>query len=189
MRVGFRLVERFDPNWGRSWDRYIEWSKLDHLREVVGLDCSLCPAVLRDFSDEDWKHIVYAEYLPAIFDDCEYLFSRISSSINRESVQLIAVVREPEPVDLQAVLPGFEWLGFDLIEESTSISAVTNCGGFDGGFSNRDLNACGLVPDLERTRQIRGRLLALYPEEPHADCAVWAIWRKSPNLALQRPNR
>ena len=68
-------------------------------------------------------------------------------------------------------------MGFELIEEATSISALTNCGGFEGAFVPRDLTECGLVYTASRAYEIRQTLLALYPNDPHADCVVWAVWR------------
>jgi hypothetical protein len=40
----FIAVETFGPA-HEGWEKYIQWSKLTQLKEVVDLDCSLCPAV------------------------------------------------------------------------------------------------------------------------------------------------
>lgn len=40
----------------------------------------------------------------------------------------------------------------------------------------------GLLPQLERAVEVRALLGSLYPDEPHADCHVLAIFRSvSPN--------
>ena len=31
--------------------------------------------------------------------------------------------------------------------------------------------------ELRQAKEVQKRLLQHYPEEPHADCALWAIWR------------
>jgi hypothetical protein len=135
--------------------------------------------VVRTLTNVDWDHAVYAEYLFAVFDDPAYTESRIPESVDRGRLQLLALQREPSVDDMQLVLPGYDFMGLDLIDEATSISALTNCGGFEGAFSNDELNVHGLVAGHHRALQIRSRLLELYPEEPHADCVVWAIWRQS----------
>lgn len=174
--IGYRMVQRFDPSQPDSWKSYIEWSGLRHLSEIVSLDCCLCPPALREFEQEDWQHAVYSEFVTAVFDSAQYAEARVAVGSDRSRLQLLALMREPdELVDLQ----GFQCLGFDLIEEATAISALTNCQGFEGAFTAADLNRYGLIDELERALQVRARLKELYPDEHHADCAVWALWRRS----------
>src|SRR4051794_7099825 len=52
MPVVYSAVKRFGPDSGESWQKYVEWSGLTHLREVVSLDLILCPTVVRDLTDE-----------------------------------------------------------------------------------------------------------------------------------------
>lgn len=40
-----------------------------------------------------------------------------------------------------------------------------------------DLSECGLLVDHARATAVRQLLLKEYPEEPHACCRIWAIWR------------
>jgi hypothetical protein len=54
---------------------------------------------------------------------------------------------------------------------------LTNCGGFDRAFEPSDLSECGLLVDHAKAVAVRQRLRAEYPEEPHALCRIWAIWR------------
>ena len=176
--VGYRIVERFDPTWP-GWPKYVEWSKLAHLTEVVGLDCSLCPAVVEIDSADDWKHAVHPEILSGVFDDWRYAKARLPSERDVRSVQILAVLREPAQDQVREFAPsGFDFIGFDLIEEATCISALNNCGGFDDVFRPDQLNQQGLLPDLTVAKDIRLRLREAHPEDPHADCAVWAVWRQ-----------
>jgi hypothetical protein len=71
----------------------------------------------------------------------------------------------------------FSFIGYDLIEEQTQISALTNCGGFPDVFQNEELNRFGLVNGFERAQEIRSFLAERHPKEPHAQCEVYAIWR------------
>ncbi len=178
MRVGYRVVQRFSPKWGEGWVGYVKWSGLSHLTEVVGLDCSLCPSVLREYSDDDCSHLVHPEHIFACFDDPQYALLRTQGVFDAGLHQVLALAREPtEEQVVGAELAGCRFMGFELIEEATSISALTNCRGFEGAFVPKDLSQCGLVLTASRAYEIRRELLALYPDEPHADCAVWAVWR------------
>jgi hypothetical protein len=51
-------------------------------------------------------------------------------------------------------------MGFDLIDEASSISALTNCGGFARAFENSELSGAGLVPAASRAYEIQ-RALAM----------------------------
>ena len=78
---------------------------------------------------------------------------------------------------------GYRFAGFDLVDEVTMISALTNCGGFEGAFESSDLSEIGLIEDISRAYEIRGELLARHPEERHACCTVWAIWEPTATAA------
>lgn len=71
----------------------------------------------------------------------------------------------------------FPFCGFDLIEEQGTISALTNCGGFDKAFLLTDLSECGLIVEYAKAVAVQELLRAEYPDDPHAFCRVWAIWR------------
>jgi hypothetical protein len=173
--IGFRLSERFDSHSGERWINYMKWSGLGHFNEVVGLDCSLCASVITELSKTDWGHIVYTEQLFAVFDDSRYLLSRCPLTGRS---QLLAVAREPSIDEVRAFSrEGFVFKGYDLIEEATCISALTNCGGFERAFVSGDLSNEGLIRDHQRVYDVREILQNEYPDEHHAYCAVWAIWR------------
>jgi len=71
----------------------------------------------------------------------------------------------------------FRFEGYDLADVDGSTSALTNCGGFPLAFSNDELTSHGLLPSLERASEAQQALAAHYPEEHHADCSVWALFR------------
>jgi hypothetical protein len=57
------------------------------------------------------------------------------------------------------------------------MSALTNCGGFPKAFSNSELSKKGLLTGYERSRSVQDSLIREYPNERHADCHLWAIFR------------
>ena len=94
--------------------------------------------------------------------------------------QYLAVIIEPlEPPNAEVAQDGrFTFCGYDLMEEQTQISAITNCG---GGFSNvipySTLNQWGLFCRHTDAKKAQRRLLQAWPDEPHADCVIVEIWR------------
>lgn len=162
--IAYMAKETFHPPW-------------DPANEIITLDCLLCPDIMRgEPTAEDWNYIVYEDDATGqFFSEVEYLLSRIEATTE---YQVLAVLREPT---LEAVRSfadkRFDFKGYDLIEVQGGISALTNCGGFDLAFSDDDRSPWGLVSNQESAYRIRDLLRNHYPDEPHADCHVWAIWR------------
>jgi hypothetical protein len=101
------------------------------------------------------------------------LLERAGSSILNFISDVILSHLEHSPVD------GFEFVGYDLVEAQTGVSALTNCGGFPDVFANAELSVYGLLTDFSRARDVSVNLRSLNPEEPHANCDMWTIFRAS----------
>ena len=176
----FIATERFDPSDGVKWNNYVEWTRIPNLREVVSLDCMLCSHLPEQMCDEDWPHIVNESFRLGYFYDLDYLAGRVADKPRRN---ILGLYRNSETHIPTPPGPGqFVFLGYDLIEEQTQISALTNCGGFPEIFSNDELNEFGLVHSFTRTREIRQLLAKQNPEEPHAQCEMYAILRLAEDL-------
>ena len=171
----FIATERFDPSDGERWRKYSKWAKISALNEVVSLDGALCTHLGKKLLDEDWKHVVNENYRLDYFYDLDYLLSRIRDKPRRN---ILGLYRNPEIHITDAPAAGnFEFMGYDLIDEQTQISALTNCGGFSDVFSNDELNSCGLIEKHDRALRIKRLLAEKHPEEAHAQCEMYAIWR------------
>lgn len=170
----FIATERFDPS-DSAWQNYIEWAAIPGLTEIVSLDSSLCPHLIRTLRDEDWNHIVREDFRLDYFYHFDYLMRKVES-INRRNI--LGLYRNPE-VHITTPPTGedFQFIGYDLIEEQTQISAITNCGGFPDVFRNEELNRFGLIENFDRASEIRRLLAERHPEEHHARCEMYAIWR------------
>lgn len=168
-----------------SWNGYVEWSGLRHLDEVVALDSMLCPSVLPNMEDRYWPHVVNEDYLLSYFIDLDFLESEVAGIPDR---QLLCVVREPgsTPV-LDRSLAEFQFCGFDLVELESQTSALTNCGGFEGAFEPDDLSSKGLILDHDRAIEVQRDLRRLFPDELHANCDVWAIFRQRVHVVCNAP--
>ncbi len=171
----FIATERFDPSDGEKWEKYIAWAKIPALVEIVSLDSLLCPRLIDGPEAEDWQHIVCEDFRLDYFYHLDYLKQRIQD-IHRRN--LLGLYRNPEAHIVAAPGPGdFDFIGYDLIEEQTQISALTNCGGFPDVFRNDELNRFGVIASFARACEVRRLLAEHHPQEAHAQCEMYAIWR------------
>ena len=171
----FIASERFDRSDGEKWQKYFEWAKIPALVEVVSLDAMLCRHLIKEFQDEDWQHIVNEDFRLDYFYELDYLTYRIGGVSRRN---ILGLYRNPDCHIEAPPAPGdFAFMGYDLIEEKTLISALTNCGGFPDVFSNEELNRFGLIDSFDRAREVRRLLAERHPEEAHAQCEMYALWR------------
>ncbi len=159
-----------------DWDEYVAWANLPQLREVLSLDGMLCPDVIGDLETQDWDYNVHEDYHIFFFRDFEYLRARVQHLAGAKN--FFAVCLNPE-TDARALFDDarFEFAGYDLMDEWAGNSALTNCGGFPNAFANEELSELGLLQEYARACVAREQLLVQYPDEPHADCDVWALWK------------
>jgi len=174
MQPWYIVTEKFTPNHG-GWTKYVAWSGLTQLEEVVSLDPLLCPPVLSEIKPEYWSHIVNENYMLGFFVDQSFLLGQISDQAARN---LLCVFRNPscQPAPPTGAF-AFEFCGYDLVDVQGAASALTNCGGFPEAFQNSELSAKGLLTSWVRAREVQSELRRRYPGEPHADCHAWAIFR------------
>jgi hypothetical protein len=175
MQPWYIATETFTPRNGESWTKYVSWSGLTQLDEVVSLDPMLCPTLLPEIKPEYWPHIVNEDFMLAFFVDLEFLLDQIAGIEERN---LLCVYRNPPSgLALPAGAMNFEFMGYDLVDVQASASALTNCGGFQDVFDNGELSSKGLLVSHARAFQVQSALRARHPEEHHANCHVWAIFR------------
>ena len=175
MPVIYSAVQRFDPAGSDKWTKFIEWSGLTQLQEVISLDGVLCPTVFRQLVAEDWQHNVQEDYKTHLFHDLEYVLGKVAGN---DRVNVLALMQNPSDEEARPYYdPRFVFRGFDLIERGGEISALLNCGGFAKAFASTDLSDCGLLTDHAKAMIVQKLLRAEYPDEHHADCDVWAIWQ------------
>lgn len=175
MQPWFIATERFTRNGKEAWEKYVAWSGLTNLDEVVSLDPMLCPTVLPDIKDEYWPYIVNEDFMLNFFVDLEFLLKQVSGIHERN---LLCVYRNPDgpPPPYKGSLD-FELLGYDLVDVQGSASALTNCGGFPNVFENNELSPQGLLTSHPRALQVQAELRTKHPKEHHANCHIWAISR------------
>ncbi|WP_291870424.1 hypothetical protein [Maribacter sp.] len=176
--IYYTALEIYDSQTGDefSWEKYIKWSKLTQLKELVSLDGLLNGLAFKpDFdSKDDWNYIVTdGEMITLFFNSIDYVLGKVKGL---NYFNLLAVIKEPnkEKAELET---DFEFVGYDLIERGGDISALTNCGGFDETFLPTDLNEYGLISDIDKAKKIQMELPINNPAEHHADCYLYEVWR------------
>jgi hypothetical protein len=168
MDMGFIAVETFFPP-----QNYVAWSKLFQIEQIVSIDCLLCPRITEYTDKEDSYYIWLGDYW--FYKDLNWLLSKVDKKMDK---QVLALIWEPE-IDCKAYFNDarFNFYGYDLLEDQTSISALTNCGGFDKAFLPTEISKFGLIEEFDKAKEIQTKLRENYPYEEHANCSVWAIWR------------
>jgi hypothetical protein len=97
MQTLFVAKRPFDQSVGEAWNRYVTWSGLSQLAEVVSLDNMLCPTVPEELTSADWNYNVHADYLTFFFRSLDYLRSRVAGD---DRLNILAVLQNPTPTDL-----------------------------------------------------------------------------------------
>ena len=174
MAPWFIAIQQFGPANGDEWIKYVGWSGLSQLEELISLDTILCPPLLPDIKDDYWPHIVQQDGCLHFFTDLAFLRQQVA---HIDGGRILCVYGNPEsPPVLPAELNGFKPIGYDLVDDQTGISALSNCGGWPGVLANSELSPKGLIETHERALQLLELLARQYPKEPHAHCDVWAIF-------------
>ena len=158
-----------------SWEFYVKWSKLNQLEELVSLDGLLNELVFEpDFDTEIDEIIIEENQITDFFKSINYVKKKSS---HLDYFNLLAVVKEPLKTRQIQLERDFDFIGYDLIETGGSISALTNCGGFDKTFKPKEQNIYGLISDYDRAKEIQIMLPINNPDEDHAHCHLFEVWR------------
>ncbi len=173
----------FDRRFPEDWESYTSFSRLHHCQEIISLDNLLNKSLVRpDYENaQDWSFFVDGpethdgyNMQTDFYTTVDYVLQRM---INVPVFNLLAGVILPGKECRDREVKDFEFIGYDLIDEYFTISALTNCGGFDDIFLPKDQNQYGLIDTLDKANKIRQELLEKYPDEPHAVTHVVALWR------------
>ena len=170
--IWYTAVEPFTP--ARSdWPRYVEETRRTQLEEVVSLDLLLCPSLVDDVEADDWTFLADFPHT-GFFVSLDYLKERLEGVRHRN---LLAVIYKPEQEERDRILEDAEFIGYDLVEDATGVSALTNGEGFGFTFASEELNRFGLIDTFQRALEVRQALRDQAPDRFHDDAEVWAVWR------------
>lgn len=170
----YTIRKRFTVASSDRWTTYIKFSGLEHVHEIVSLDCSLCPEIVTDLTEEDWKHNVHEAYRITLFRDSDYLKSR--QPLDPSQNQILSIIESPRGDETAPA--GFFMCGFDIMDSDFHYSAITNCGQMPDIFDASIVNETGLISTVDVANEIRDRMRRAMPDDPHlGKCEVWSIAR------------
>lgn len=174
--IWYSAQEKFNlkEDWADAmWKRFV--STIPQVKEFVTLDGMLCPDFVFEKKNDDWNYVVMnGDYLTDLYTDPIVFLSR---NIDLAKYNLIACIKEPQDEDRSILESDYEFIGYDLMDKDLSNSALTNCGGFYDVYSPSDINEYGILSDRDFAYKIRDELFKKHPEEHHANCFVFEIWR------------
>lgn len=176
IEIWFTARSIYDKDYDESgWAKYVEWSMLNQLKELVSLDGILNGLTFEpDFDTEIEEIVIEENQVTQFFKSIDYVKRK---SNHLDYYNLLAVVKEPNEEKQIQLERDFDFIGYDLIETDGDISALTNCGGFDETFKPKEQNKYGLISDYGRARKIQIELPKNNPGEHHADCHLFEVWR------------
>ena len=99
MPVMYSAVRRFDPACGESWQKFIAWSGLTQLREVVSVDLMLCPTIFQELTDEDWRHNVQEDFELNLFHDLDHVLGKVAGD---DRVSVLALLQNPTDEEVRS---------------------------------------------------------------------------------------
>ncbi|MCB9784559.1 MAG: hypothetical protein H6751_16460 [Candidatus Omnitrophica bacterium] len=170
----FTAVQRLSPADPKKWESYLTWAGISDVEEMISFDEVLCPEVLGELQEDDWKHNVQEDGKVFFFDDLDYLIERVK---NWDDINLLRLVENPEVGESVAPKDQFDFCGFDLMDPYHSISVFSNCGGWPGFIAKAGSNRFGLIEDLESAQRLKDLWNEEHPDPGHSPCTVWEIWR------------
>jgi hypothetical protein len=162
----------------KSWENFIGCSGNEEKWETVTLDVFLNEP-LAEVDDPDreryWDNICQ---IGIFHTDFFYSLDFVTAGTKKlKYYNLMALAIEPEEDCRNIVLDGFEFLGYELLDDHLSHSTLSNCGGFDKSFLPSELNRYSLLDDFERAYEIKWSLRENYPDHGHSVATVIGIWR------------
>src|SRR4051794_22370637 len=128
MTFWYTARDTYNPSFegGTGWTKYIAWSRLIQLKELVSLDSILCGlSFVADYEHEEiYRYAVIDDgYATDLFNCLDY----VSSNVHKKSnFNLLAVVKEPDQDCKNVQIPDFDFVGYDLIDKEYNVSALTN---------------------------------------------------------------
>ena len=102
---------------GTSWIKYIKWTRLTQLKELVSLDSILCGlSFVADYQNEKiYQYAIIDDgYTTDLFNSLDYVLKNVESQC---IFNLLAVVKEPKEDCKIVLLADFDFVGYDLIDK------------------------------------------------------------------------
>ncbi len=100
--------------------------------------------------------------------------------LRSDTEQIVAAIFRPDMEPATYIEKnGFAFCGYDLVEDATAISAITDCGAMFNSIPYERLTEYGLLPTYKDAVLTQLALIEEAPDENHAYCMICEIWRKT----------
>lgn len=163
----YRIVERFGPEDGEAWEKYLAWRGLK-LTSFDSVDGILRPGLFREESDDDWRNCDATSRIAGMITNRDYALRVLSRYANAVLVGVDVALED-------GYVPEDGLLGFDIVDGCGSISLITNCGVDEVAIINPYVMPNGLIGDLSLALLFRDLLRT--EQGAHTEgCEVWAVY-------------
>jgi hypothetical protein len=164
------ILEEFGPAKGESWTAYLQWRGLI-LSGFDSVDGILRPSLFTPRTEEDWRHVVQADFMSHLITDQPYASSK-HADLNKGALVGLSL-DDHKPLDDR-------FLGFDIVDRFFQVSLLTNWGN-DVACVNRAIGPCGLISEFDVVRGIQAELVASYTNDAHVDrCRIVSVYKTAP---------
>src|SRR5687768_15477643 len=105
---------------GSSWEKYMEFSGLTHVKELVSVDGLLNEVIVEPDREntEDWNQVIFDEHLETgFFKTLDFVIQKANPF---EKFNLLAVIINPSEECNTLELDNFEFVGYDLLDQDYS---------------------------------------------------------------------
>ncbi|ADB38782.1 hypothetical protein Slin_2767 [Spirosoma linguale DSM 74] len=122
----YTALSAFDESYdecGLSWEGYLQWSRLTHIKELVSLDRILNKDLVGpDYTDspnlgyteDDWKYLVTdGRFITGFYTSLDYVLQKMPP---RERFNLLAVIINPTQECHSVRLSDFAFMGYELLD-------------------------------------------------------------------------
>lgn len=169
----YTIIKSFGPEDGERWQDYCQWRGIAFGR-FDSIDGMLRENLFHTPEDEDWSHIVNADYMLHLITDLAFAIKK-QRDIGEGEIIGIKTDDHDEGAD--------NFLGYDIIDGYWDISLLTNWGN-DHKWINTLLRKNALLGTLSEAQEIHKYIMTQFPEDPHAlDCKIISIYSISYSTA------
>ena len=170
-----------------SWkEEYVRKYGPIRFEEIVSLDKKICPHLFDSYDDYKEGECVYDDYNEQAYSsrEGEYLFGFFKSEKfilekikDKNSFNLLLVIREPRASIEQIEIENYEFVGYDLIDKAYCDSGLLNLSLKETFNTKSYRNKYGLMNSYQKVFEFRKQLIIDNPDEWNASCFVFGVFR------------
>jgi len=165
----YKIVEKFGPESGDSWSKYIAWRGLE-LSRFDSVDGILRRDLFIPETEEDWCNCLAEKNLPVLINNIDYA-NTVKNKYPGSELLGVEINIENDYVGKS------DLFGYEVIDSDWDVSMLTNWGTDEEGLFSKYIESNGLIASTHTALKVRDNLRELFPEDGHAcECSVWAIY-------------